>query len=99
MVEGREPFYIVEFQARQTRKGRGTRLRTKLKSYLTGHVLDRTFRFRRTVRGSQPSEECDMRFLYAADDAYTFMDTASLRAIDLREEPAGGRMRILSKRI
>ena len=42
MVEG-EPFYIVDFQHVKPGKG-GAFVRTKLKSYLSGNVLDRTFR-------------------------------------------------------
>ena len=42
MVEG-QPFYIVEFQHVKPGKG-GAFVRTKLKSYLSGNVLDRTFR-------------------------------------------------------
>ena len=42
MVDG-EPFYIVEFQHVKPGKG-GAFVRTKLKSYLSGNVLDRTFR-------------------------------------------------------
>ena len=42
MVDG-EPYYIVEFQHVKPGKG-GAFVRTKLKSYLSGNVLDRTFR-------------------------------------------------------
>jgi len=38
-----EPFYIVEFQHVKPGKG-GAFVRTKLKSYTTGNVIDRTFR-------------------------------------------------------
>ena len=41
MVEG-QPFFIVEFQHVKPGKG-GAFVRTKLKSYITGNVLDRTF--------------------------------------------------------
>jgi len=72
LVDG-EPFYIVEFQHVKPGKG-GAFVRTKLKSYKTGNVLDRTFRS--GERFEEPNlEERDMQFLYAAGDAYTFMDT------------------------
>ncbi len=72
MVEG-EPFYIVEFQHVKPGKG-GAFVRTKLKSYITGNVLDRTFRS--GERFEEPNlEERDMQFLYASGDSYTFMDT------------------------
>ena len=64
MVEG-QPFYIVEFQHVKPGKG-GAFVRTKLKSYLTGNVLDRTFRS--GERFEDPAlEECDMQFLYATN--------------------------------
>lgn len=72
MVEG-EPFYIVEFQHVKPGKG-GAFVRTKLKSYLTGNVLDRTFRS--GERFEEPElEEREMQFLYATGNEYTFMDT------------------------
>jgi elongation factor P len=68
-----EPFYIVEFQHVKPGKG-GAFVRTKLKSYLTGNVIDRTFRS--GEKFNEPElEEREMQFLYAAGDAYTFMDT------------------------
>src|SRR3712207_1580030 len=74
MVDG-QPFYIVEFQHVKPGKG-GAFVRTKLKSYLTGNVLDRTFRSGERFE-DPPLEECDMQFLYATNDSYTFMDTAT----------------------
>ena len=72
LVDG-EPFYIVEFQHVKPGKG-GAFVRTKLKSYKTGNVLDRTFRS--GERFQEPNlEERDMQFLYASGNAYTFMDT------------------------
>ena len=62
MVEG-QPFYIVEFQHVKPGKG-GAFVRTKLKSYLSGNVLDRTFRSGEKFDTPQ-IEECDMQFLYA----------------------------------
>ncbi len=71
-VDG-QPFYIVEFQHVKPGKG-GAFVRTKLKSYITGNVLDRTFRS--GERFEEPDlEERDMQFLYATGDQYTFMDT------------------------
>ena len=55
-----EPFYIVEFQHVKPGKG-GAFVRTKLKSYRTGNVLDRTFRS--GERLEEPNlEERDMQF-------------------------------------
>lgn len=74
-----QPFYIVEFQHVKPGKG-GAFVRTKLKSYLSGNVLDRTFRS--GERFEEPDlEERTMQFLYATDDAYTFMDTESFEQL------------------
>ncbi|MFI5224399.1 MAG: elongation factor P, partial [Nitrospirales bacterium] len=57
-----QPFYIVEFQHVKPGKG-GAFVRTKLKSYLSGNVLDRTFRS--GERFEEPDlEERTMQFLY-----------------------------------
>jgi translation elongation factor P len=94
MVEG-QPFYIVEFQHVKPGKG-GAFVRTKLKSYLTGNVLDRTFRS--GERFDEPDlEECDMQFLYATGDSYTFMDTASYEQFTYEKKQLGGNADLLKE--
>ena len=74
-----QPYYIVEFQHVKPGKG-GAFVRTKLKSYLSGNVLDRTFRS--GERFEEPNlEERTMQFLYATGDAYTFMDTETFEQL------------------
>jgi elongation factor P len=86
MVEG-EPFYIVEFQHVKPGKG-GAFVRTKLKSYLTGNVLDRTFRS--GERFEEPDlEEREMQFLYATGDDYTFMDTETYEQLTFNKKQLG----------
>jgi elongation factor P len=86
MVEG-DPFYIVEFQHVKPGKG-GAFVRTKLKSYLTGNVLDRTFRS--GERFEEPKlEEREMQFLYATDDDYTFMDNESYEQLTFAKKTLG----------
>ena len=86
MVEG-DPFYIVEFQHVKPGKG-GAFVRTKLKSYLTGNVLDRTFRS--GERFEEPNlEEREMQFLYATDDDYTFMDNESFEQLTFAKKTLG----------
>lgn len=86
MVEG-EPFYIVEFQHVKPGKG-GAFVRTKLKSYLSGNVLDRTFRS--GERFEEPNlEERDMQFLYATGDSYTFMDTETYEQLTFEKNQLG----------
>ena len=71
-VDG-EPYYIVEFQHVKPGKG-GAFVRTKLKAYRTGSVIDRTFRS--GEKFDEPNlEERDMQFLYRGGDDFTFMDT------------------------
>ncbi len=68
-----EPYYIVEFQHVKPGKG-GAFVRTKLKGYRTGNVLDRTFRS--GEKFEEPNlDERDMQFLYSTGDDFTFMDT------------------------
>lgn len=86
MVDG-EPFYIVEFQHVKPGKG-GAFVRTKLKSYLSGNVLDRTFRS--GERFDEPDlEERDMQFLYATGNSYTFMDTESYDQLTFEKSQLG----------
>jgi elongation factor P len=93
-IEG-EPFYIVEFQHVKPGKG-GAFVRTKLKSYLTGNVLDRTFRS--GERFVEPNlEECEMQFLYAAGDQYTFMDTTSFEQFAYDKKRLGENVDLLKE--
>lgn len=86
MVDG-EPFYIVEFQHVKPGKG-GAFVRTKLKSYISGNVLDRTFRS--GERFEEPDlEEREMQFLYATGDDYTFMDTETYEQLTFAKKSLG----------
>jgi elongation factor P len=86
MVEG-EPFYIVDFQHVKPGKG-GAFVRTKLKSYLSGNVLDRTFRS--GERFEEPDlEGRDMQFLYASGDSYTLMDTETYEQLTFERSQLG----------
>lgn len=86
MVDG-EPFYIVEFQHVKPGKG-GAFVRTKLKSYLSGNVLDRTFRS--GERFEEPNlDEREMQFLYASGDSYTFMDTETYEQLAFEKKQLG----------
>ena len=86
MVDG-EPFYIVEFQHVKPGKG-GAFVRTKLKSYISGNVLDRTFRS--GERFEEPDlEEREMQFLYATVEDYTFMDTETYEQLTFAKKQLG----------
>ena len=83
----REPFYIVEFQHVKPGKG-GAFVRTKLKSYTSGNVIDRTFRS--GEKFDEPDlEEREMQFLYAAGDSYTFMDTKNYEQLTFEKKQLG----------
>lgn len=82
-----EPYYIVEFQHVKPGKG-GAFVRTKLKAYRTGNVIDRTFRS--GERFEEPNlEERTMQFLYATGDAYTFMDTETFEQFTYDKQQLG----------
>ncbi len=81
------PYAIVEFQHVKPGKG-GAFVRTKLKNLKTGQVLDRTFRS--GEKFDEPDlEECEMQFLYAAGDSYTFMDTSSYEQFTYGKDQLG----------
>lgn len=88
-----QPYYIVEFQHVKPGKG-GAFVRTRLKSYKTGNVIDRTFRS--GERFEEPNlEERNMQFLYASGNAYTFMDTESFEQFTYRKEQVGANADLL----
>lgn len=85
-IEG-EPYYIVEFQHVKPGKG-GAFVRTKLKSYKTGNVIDRTYRS--GERFEEPDlEEREMQFLYASGHSYTFMDTETFEQFTYDKKQLG----------
>lgn len=66
------PYFIVDFQHVKPGKG-GAFVRTKLKNYRTGQVLERTFRS--GERFDEPNlDDRQMQYLYAAGDSLIFMD-------------------------
>ena len=82
-----EPYYIVEFQHVKPGKG-GAFVRTKLKNYRTGNVLDRTFRS--GERFEEPNlEEREMQFLYASGETYTFMDNETYEQFSYEKKQLG----------
>jgi elongation factor P len=94
LVDG-EPYYIVEFQHVKPGKG-GAFVRTKLKSYLSGNVLDRTFRS--GERFEEPDlEEREMQFLYATGNDYTFMDTETYEQLTFAKKQLGDNADLLKE--
>lgn len=94
LLEG-QPFFIVEFQHVKPGKG-GAFVRTKLKSLMTGNVLDRTFRS--GERFEEPNlEERNMQFLYATGDSYTFMDTDTYEQLTFEKKQLGDNADLLKE--
>jgi len=89
------PFYVVEFQHVKPGKG-GAFVRTRLKNLKTGQVLDRTFRS--GEKFDEPDlEECEMQFLYASGDSYTFMDTSSYEQFTYEKSQLGDNTDLLKE--
>ena len=79
-----EPFTIVDFQHVKPGKG-GAFVRTRMKSLITGNVLEKTFRSGEKV--DVPNlEERKMSFLYQDDSGYWFMDTQTFEQMNLSED-------------
>jgi len=66
------PYTIVDFQHVKPGKG-GAFVRTKLKSLLTGRVLDQTFRSGEKVKRPDLMER-EMQYLYREGDSFCMMD-------------------------
>ena len=87
IIQDGEPFTIVEFQHVKPGKG-GAFVRTRLKSLITGNVLDKTFRS--GDKAEVPDvEEKQMQFLYKEGTQYHFMDEATYDQIFIEEENLG----------
>ena len=83
-----EPFTIIEFQHVKPGKG-GAFVRTKLKSLRSGNVIERTYRSGEKL-DTPDLEELEMKFLYAAGDQYTFMDTTNYEQLTFDKGLLGG---------
>jgi elongation factor P len=81
------PYVVVDFQWVKPGKG-GAFMRTKLKNMKTGAVIDRTFRTDEKIPRADV-EERKVQFLYRAEDAYHFMDTANFDQFSMSEKQLG----------
>jgi len=93
----KEPFVIVEFQHVKPGKG-GAFVRTKLKSLLSGNVLERTFRSGEKV-GKPELEEKEMQYLYNSEEQYHFMDTETYEQMFLSEDQLSSSKNYLQENI
>jgi elongation factor P len=81
------PYLIVDFQHVKPGKG-GAFVRTKLKSLLTGRVLDQTFRSGERVKRPDLMER-EMQYLYGEGDRFCMMDNETFEQFWLTEEQVG----------
>jgi elongation factor P len=87
ILQDDEPFVIVDFQHVKPGKG-GAFVRTRLKSLISGNVLDRTFRS--GDKADVPEmEEKEMQFLYKEGDNYYFMDENTYEQLFVNEKNLG----------
>jgi elongation factor P len=86
---------VVEFQHVKPGKG-GAFVRTKLKNFRTGAVLDRTFRADEKVPLAVIDKR-DMQFLYREGDDYVFMDTETYDQLHVSSENVGGAVNYLKE--
>lgn len=82
-----DPYEVVDFQ--HVKMGRGGALvKAKMKSLITGAVLDDTFRSGEKFEPPQ-LEEKEMQYLYEQDGLYYFMDTENFEQIPLSLDQFG----------
>src|SRR5262245_10271009 len=86
---------VVEFQHVKPGKG-GAFVRTKLKNYRTGAVLDRTFRADEKVPLAVIDKR-DMQFLYREADDYVFMDTETYDQLHVARAAVGDAVNYLKE--
>lgn len=92
-----EPCEIVDFQHVKMGRG-GAIVRTKLRNIKTGAVLEETFRSGEKLE-TPGLEEKAMQYLYAQDEIYYFMDTATYEQVPLSHNQIGDATRFLKENI
>jgi elongation factor P len=92
-----EPFEIISFQ--HVKPGKGSAfVRTKIKSLISGRLLEPTFRSGDKVDRAEV-EEREMQFLYASDGEYHFMDAKTYDQTFLSAEQLGDARNFLKENI
>ncbi|MEA2102588.1 MAG: elongation factor P [Thermodesulfobacteriota bacterium] len=92
-----EPFVIVAFQHVKPGKG-GAFIRTKIKSLVSGNVLDKTFRSGEKV-DVPDLEEKNMSYLYNDDAGYWFMDSENYEQMFLSADQIGSALGYLKENV
>ena len=86
---------VVEFQHVKPGKG-GAFVRTKLKNYRTGAVLDRTFRADEKLPLAVIDKR-EMQYLYREGTAFVFMDNESYDQLQVATEALGGAVQFIKE--
>ncbi len=86
---------VVEFQHVKPGKG-GAFVRTKLKNFRTGAVLERTFRADEKVPLATIDKR-EMQYLYRDGDAYVFMDSDNYEQLPVAGTDLGDAVRYLKE--
>ena len=90
-----EPYTIVDFQHVKPGKG-GAFVRTKIKSLISGRVLDKTYRSGDKV--DKPDlEMTDAQFLYSDGEHYHFMNTSTFEQFPLSPDQMAGSQSFLKE--
>ena len=92
-----KPFIIIDFLHVKPGKG-GAFVRTKLKSLLTGNILEQTFRSGERVE-TPDIEEKETQFLYQDGEKYYFMDKESYWQFELTEDQLGSNKDFLQENV
>ena len=95
-LEG-EPYVIADFLHVKPGKG-GAFVRTKLKSLVTGNVIDRTFRSGEKVQ-TPALDERNMQYLYKEGQVYNFMDSDTYEQLTLTADQLGEDSNFLKENI
>jgi len=95
-LEG-EPYVIADFLHVKPGKG-GAFVRTKLKSLITGNVIDRTFRSGEKVQ-TPALDERNMQYLYQEGKVYHFMDNDTYEQLTLTGDQLGGDSNFLQENV
>lgn len=82
-----EPFVIVDFQHVKPGKG-GAFVRTKIKSLVSGNVLEKTYRSGDKVKRAD-FEDKKMQHLYRDDDGFHFMDLSTYDQVMIGNDDIG----------
>jgi len=86
---------VVEFQHVKPGKG-GAFVRTKLKNYRTGAVIEKTFRADEKV-GRATIDKREMQYLYREGSDYVFMDTESYDQMHVAADALGEAVKYLKE--